>query len=133
MILETINTPETPVNNSSAIIFIIDGGTVTITTGVKGDLAIPFNCTITSVELLANQAGSIVIDIWKDTYTNFPPTVADTIVSAAKPTISNAVKSLDSTLTGWTTAVTSGDILRFNVDSVTSIKRVTVTLNVTKN
>lgn len=133
MILETINTPETPVNNSSAIIFIIDGGTVTITTGVKGDLVIPFDCTITSVELLANQTGSIVIDIWKDIYANYPPTVADTIVSAAKPTISSAVKSLDSTLIGWTTAVTSGDILRFNVDSVTSIKRVTVTVNVTKS
>jgi len=114
------------------IIFVIDGGATAITTGVKGDLAIPFSCTITEWSLLADQSGSIVVDIWKDTYANFPPVVGDTITASAKPTISASTKGQSSTLTGWTTAIGAGDILRFNVDSVTSIKRLTISLKVSR-
>jgi len=116
----------------STITFIIDGGGSAITTGVKGDLEIPFACTINRATLLADQSGSIVIDIWKDTYANFPPTVADTITASAKPTLSTAAKSQDSTLTGWTTSIAAGDTLRFNVDSITTCTRVTLSLKVTK-
>lgn len=119
-------------NTTVAIPFIIDGGGSTITTGVKGDLTIPFACTITEASLLADQSGSIVIDIWKDTYANYPPTVADTIVASAKPTISSATKAKDTTLTGWTKTIAAGDTLRFNVDSVTTLTRVTLTLVATK-
>lgn len=115
-------------SQSFTITYIIDGGGSAITTGVKGDLEIPFACTIQRATLLADQSGSIVIDIWKDTYANYPPTVADTITAAAKPTIAAATKSQDSTLTGWTTSVTAGDTLRFNVDSATTVTRVTLSL-----
>ena len=114
----------------STITFVIDGGGSAITTGIKGDLEIPFACTITAVTLLADQSGSIVIDIWKDTYANFPPTDADTITASAVPTISTATKAQDTTLTGWTTAITAGDTLRFNVDSITTCERVTLSLKV---
>lgn len=117
---------------TSSINFIIDGGGSAITTGIKGDVEIPFACTINQVTMLADQSGSIVVDIWKDTYANFPPTDADSITASAVPTISTATKSQDATLTGWTTSITAGDILRFNVDSVTSITRVTVALKVTR-
>ena len=116
----------------AVIIFIIDGGGSAITTGEKGHLRIPFKCEIQRATLLADQSGSIVIDIWKDTYVNFPPTIADTIVAAAKPTITTAVKSEDATLTGWTKTINADDILAFNVDSITTIKRVTLILKVKK-
>lgn len=116
-----------------AIPFIIDGGGATITTGIKGDIRIPFACTITGVTMLADQSGSIVVDIWKDTYANYPPTDADSITASAVPTITTAVKSEDTTLTGWTTSITAGDTLRYNVDSVTTIQRVLVTLTVTRS
>ncbi len=115
-----------------SITYVIDGGGVIYSAGVKGFLQIPFNCTITAVSLLADQTGSTVIDIWKDTYANFPPTVADSITGAAKPTITATNKSVNSTLTGWTTTITAGDVLAFNVDSVTSITRVTITLSVNR-
>jgi len=114
------------------IIFVIDGGGAVITTGEKGHLRIPFKCEIQRVTLLADQSGSIVIDIWKDTYANFPPTVADTIVAAAKPTITTAQKSEDATLTGWTKTINADDILAFNVDSVTTIERVMLALKIKK-
>ncbi|GAI37997.1 unnamed protein product [marine sediment metagenome] len=81
----------------------------------------------------ADQTGSIVVDIWKDTYANFPPTDADSITASAPPTISTAQKSQDSTLAGWTTSIAAGDILAFNVDSCTTITRVTISLKVAKS
>jgi hypothetical protein len=35
-------------------------------------------------------------------------------------------------LTGWTTSISAGDVLRFNVDSVTTCTRVTLSLLVTR-
>jgi hypothetical protein len=115
------------------ITFVIDGGGFgsPISTGIKGFIEVPFSCTINSVTLLANQSGSIVVDIWKDTYANFPPTVADTITASAKPTLSSAQNSQNTTLTGWTTSITAGDILAFNVDSATIVQHVTLSLKVT--
>jgi hypothetical protein len=117
-----------------AIGLIIDGGGSVITTGVKGFLRVPFGCTITGVALLSTDAsataGSIVIDIWKDTFANYPPTVADTITASAKPTLSSANKSEDTTLTGWMTAIAAGDVLGFTVDSAATVTRVLLTLTV---
>ena len=115
-----------------SITFIIDGVCATIATGEKGHLEIPFNCTIQRVTMEADQTGSIIVDIWKDTYANFPPTNADTITSATPPTITTAQKSQDSTLTNWTTSISEGDILAYNVDSCTNITRVTVSLKAIK-
>ena len=118
---------------TASLTFIIDGGGSAITTGQKGHLEIPFACTITQVTMLADVSGSIVVDIWKDTYVNFPPADVDSITASAPPTISAAQKSQDSTLTGWTTAVAVGDILAFNVDSTATITRVTISLKVEKS
>lgn len=100
-----------------------DGGGGDISAGTQHDQFIPFAFTITKVTLLADAAGSIVIDIWKDTYGNYPPTAADKITASAPPTLSSASKGQDSTLTGWTKAVAAGSTLRFNVTSCTGIKR----------
>lgn len=116
-----------------ALPVVIGDGANTITTGVKGYIEIPFDCTIVANRLGADASGSIVIDIWKDTYANYPPTVADTITASAKPTLSSAIKSQDTTLTGWTTAVTAGDWLGFNVDSITTCTQVTLSLTLRRS
>ena len=41
-----------------------------------------FACTINNVTLLADVAGAIVLDIWKDAYANFPPVVGDKITAS---------------------------------------------------
>lgn len=111
--------------------FTIDGAGSAITTGLKVYLPLDFACTINQWTLVADVSGSIVIDIWKDTYANYPPLVADTITASAKPTISSATKGQSSTLTGWTTSISAGDILAFNVDSASTVTKVTVSLKVT--
>lgn len=111
----------------------IDGAGSAISTGSKGFLRVPYDCTITAAQLLADQSGSIVIDVLKDTYANFPPTdPADSICASALPTLSSSQKSEDTTLTGWTTSVSKGDVLGFVVDSATTVTRVSLSLIVTK-
>jgi hypothetical protein len=82
--------------------------------------------------MLADVAGSIVVDIWKVAYASFPPTNGNSITASAPPTISAVQNSQDATLTGWTTAIAAGDILAFNVDSCATITRVTISLKVAK-
>jgi|ERR1051325_7176132 hypothetical protein len=112
----------------------IDGGGSVITTGVKGFIRVFVACTILSVTLLSTDpavtSGSIVIDIWKDTFANYPPTNADSITGGNEPTITSDTNSEDTGLSGWSTTVNAGDVLGFNVDSVTSLKAVVLQLEV---
>ncbi|TXG77095.1 hypothetical protein E6Q11_03380 [Candidatus Dojkabacteria bacterium] len=110
----------------------IDGGGSVISTGVKGYVTIPYNCTITGWDIFADQSGSCVVDLWKDTYANFAPTIADTITGTEKPTLSSQQKNQDNSLSTWTTSVNAGDIIAFNVDSASTVQRVNVIIKVTK-
>lgn len=112
--------------------FVFDGNGTALVVGSKCRITVPFACTITANRMLADQAGSVVVDIWKDTYANYPATIADTIVAAAKPTISAAAKSEDTTLTGWTLSVAAGDTLIANIDSCSAITQLLVQLKVTR-
>jgi hypothetical protein len=112
---------------------MLGDGTNVISTGVvPGDLYFKFPVTITEWILSADASGSIVLDLWVDSYANFPPTVADTITASAKPTLSSASKNKSSTLTGWTTAIPADRFMRLNVDSVATIKRAVLTLVLTR-
>jgi len=105
----------------STLDVVMDGTGLPLVTGVKGDISIDFDCTIAYWTLLADQAGSVVVDIWKDTLANYPPTVADTITGSAKPTLTSADHGRSSSLTGWTTGINAGDTLRFNIDSTSGV------------
>lgn len=113
--------------------FIIDGGGSVITTGIKGDIMVPFNCTVLGWDIVADASGTIQVDIWKDTYANFPPTVADTITGTEKPALSSAQKNQDTALSSWNTTLTRNDWLRINVDSSpapATVTRVTIAIRV---
>lgn len=108
-----------------------DGGGAVPTTGIKGDKRCDFTGTIIRWTLEADQAGSMVLDIWKKPFSaNSPPTISNTITASAKPTLSTAQSATSTALTGWTTAVTAGDTFRFNVDSISTLTRYTLTLTI---
>lgn len=112
---------------------VIDGGGLAITTGLKPiALRMPYDGTINSHTTLADQSGSLVVDVWKDSYANHPATDADSITASAPITISGATKATDSTLTGWTKTFSEGDLLYFNVDSCTSITWAMINFDVTR-
>ncbi len=108
----------------------IDGGASPPLTGSKGYVQIPFACTITGWTLLADVSGSAQITVKKCSDAGFPTTAS--IVASAPPLISGAQKGESSTLTGWTIAITALDILEFNLDSVTTCKRLTLELKLTR-
>lgn len=118
----------------STINFIIDGGGSTISTGLKGLTIVDFACTILGVTLLGDTSGNIVVDIRRTTYSSYDgsthPGPGDSITGAAVPTLASAVKYQDTALAGWSTGINTGDILGFNVSSVSVVGRVLVSLKV---
>jgi hypothetical protein len=107
---------------------VFDGVGSPLSTGVKGDVAIHFECVIVRWRLLALEVGDLVVDVWKSDYAGFPPTVADTITGTDKPTLTASQKAESVALTGWETAVADGDVLRFNIDSASAITQATLLL-----
>jgi hypothetical protein len=128
----------TPNQQLGALGVTIDGAGAVITAGSKGYLYVPYDCTILQVAMLANQSGSIVVEVRRCTYTQFDaggthPVTGDKISASAPPTISSATKSKDSTLTGWTTTLANDDVLEFVVTgSPTSIQRLHLGMKVSK-
>lgn len=116
-------------STSKTLDMILNGVGAVLKPGVAGDVYFSFAATITAATLLADQSGSAVVDIWKAPYGSFPPTVANTITSATPPTLASAQKSQDTTLAGWTTAISSGDVLRINVNSASSVRQLTLALS----
>jgi hypothetical protein len=109
---------------------VIDGGGSAPATGSKGFLRVPYACTITSWTMIANASGSAVITVKACAYGSFPTTAS--IVASAKPTLSTQQNATSSSLTGWTIALALGDVLEFNLDSVTTCARIILELQVTK-
>lgn len=108
----------------------IDGSGSVITTGVKGYLIIPYGYTITGWSIIGDTTGSIVFDIWKNNSTI--PTITDTITASAKPTLSSQQFLSSTTLTGWTTSGLANDKIIISVNSVSTLTKVTLTINLNK-
>jgi len=119
---------------SVSIEFVIGGTSVGgISTGVQGYLEVPMNLTINSWKLMANTSGSIVVDIWKVPFASFPPNSGNSITASAIPALVSAQSNSSSTLTGWTTTLTKADILAFNVNSVSGLNQVSISLDCGRN
>ncbi len=131
---ETISTailmiPALALANAFEIIFEKDGTGVGLSTGVAHDAYVAWPFMVYGHVIQANVSGSIVFDIWANTFaTNDPPVVAETITASAKPTLSSQQQVLSTTLTGWTQTFAAGTALRVNIDSVSTLTRYTLTL-----
>jgi hypothetical protein len=118
-------------SSNVTINFVIDGGGSAITPGIKGDVEIPYDATLTGYTLLSDQAGTISIDLWANTFTNYPPTVTDSITNSA-PMILTSEIAITNDIPPWSKSFTGREIVRFNVDSNSLCKRVTVVLKVVR-
>ena len=118
------------VDNSFGLNVVIGNAADVISTGLKLYVEMPFAGTIQAVRLFADVSGSIAIDLWRDSYNNFPPTIADSMPgSAAHPAIASAQKSQTISFSGWSTVnFSKGDVIGINVDSCTTIKQCTISL-----
>lgn len=109
-----------------------DGGGIAPVANTKSYVVIPYACTINSWSIMADQSGSCVIDLWKVPFASFPPLVGNTITAAALPTLSSQASAQSSTLSGWTTSIAANDVIAFNVNSATTVTRVTISIKVTR-
>lgn len=113
--------------------FPISGGGAPISTGSKGTFRIPYAGTITACILstMTNNS-SVTLTLKKCTQASFPGSLAS-IVAAAKPTLTNANTSIDSTLSGWTTSVAAGDLFEVIVDTIDgTLADFTIAIDITK-
>lgn len=119
-------------NDVMTLAFVMDGHGSVIAVGPKGAIPLFFNCLIEGVTLLADITGSVVVDIYRDSYSNYPNNSADSITNAHKPTLSGAITYNDTVLTGWNTVISGNNVLSFNIDSVSTITKLTVALKLRK-
>lgn len=130
-------------NTAGSFGIVIDGGGSNIATGNKGYVEIPYSGTITGWTIIADAVGgspSCVVDVQKTNYAGFAAGSATPIAGSEKPTItvanyvgSNISKNQDNNLTTWTTSVSAGDIIIFNLDSCTFTSKITLSIKITKS
>ena len=90
---------------------------------------VPRACTLKEVTILGiGGPGSCTIDIWKSTYSSYPPVVGGSICGGTPPAIAAASKYTNTTLSGWTTGLSAGDILLFHISASTTFSQVRLSL-----
>jgi hypothetical protein len=109
--------------------FTIDGGTSVPTTGTYASIVSPFSGTITSWTIISDISGSATLDVWKAN--GAKPTNANSITASAKPTLTSSDYATSSTLTGWTTSVSSGDVFTVELEAISGCNRLTLQLGMT--
>lgn len=111
--------------------YVIEGGGVPITTGIKGGLWVDFNAIVTEWTISSDQTsatGNIVVNVLRSKYLNYPALSSMSSVSS-RPTLSGSYKNKASTSGQWnTTSILVGDFIGFTVISSSIVNRVTVSL-----
>jgi hypothetical protein len=116
-------------NNLSDVEFIIDGGGSPITTGVKGFLKIPWAANIVFWTVIADQSGSIAVDILR---ANAAVPVTSIVGGGTKPNLT-AAQIFGAAPAGWTsTSLAPNDWIGFQVTSAATVTRVTVDLSLVR-
>ena len=106
--------------------YVIDSGSLPMQTGDKGKLTIDVTGVIENIRVLSDQTGDIVFEIEKCTFADYPNFTS--ITNGARVQLTNSDKYFDDVLNNWTTTITAGDILNFNVVSVNNIRRLLISL-----
>tara|TARA_B100000614_G_scaffold233074_1_gene228161 strand:+ start:271 stop:945 length:675 start_codon:yes stop_codon:yes gene_type:complete len=106
--------------------YVIDSGSLPMQTGDKGKLTIDVTGVIENIRVLADQTGDIVLDIGKASFADYPN--FNSITAGQRVQLTNTNKYFDDVLNNWTTTITAGDILRFDVISVNQIRRLLISL-----
>ena len=115
------------------IVLVIDCSS----TGVKLDVRVDFDCKLTAWSLFTDSglAGdNCYVDVWRDAYANFPPTVDDSMNGGNYPQVVDTANGTSADLSSWTrTTITAGDTLRINVQTRQgAVTRATLVLRATR-
>ena len=106
--------------------YVIDSGSLPMQVGDKGKLTIDVTGVIENIRVLSDQTGDIVFELSKCTFADYPNFTS--ITNGARVQLTNSDKYFDDVLNNWTSTITAGEILRFNVISVNNIRRLLISL-----
>jgi hypothetical protein len=112
--------------------YIIDGGGSAIVAGRTDYIEVPYDCTVVGWTIVADTVGSIVVDIWKDSFANFPPVLGDSIAGTEKPTLTAQLTNQNLLLISFSGSLLKGDWLAMHVDSAATVNKVTISLRIIK-
>lgn len=106
-------------------------GNIILIPSPNGRVYIPRAAVIKSVEILTDGGvGDCQVDIFKVAYSSYTGTAGSSICASALPIITTGVKYFDSTLTGWTTALSAQDCLIFKLLSSTIFTQIYCALHI---
>lgn len=109
-----------------------DAGAGDLAVASFGDFIVPWDATITGWTILCPETVTAQIDVLVDSLANFPPNIGDSITGGNPPSITGTQTEQDTTLTGWSTGLVSGTVVRFVLSSVSAVSRLTLILTVEK-
>lgn len=109
-----------------------DGNGSPPTAGAVGYAVVPFNGTIDQWFIIGDASGSAVVDVWK--IPGAIPNDANRIAGTEKPTLAASQLASDTSLTTWSTlAVAAGDVFGFELESASTLTRVTVEVRISES
>ena len=97
--------------------YVIDSGSTPMLAG---------SGVIESIKVLSDQTGNVAFEISKSNFNDYP--TFTTITGGNRVILSNSNKYFDDVLNNWDTSIVAGDILDFEVISVTGIRRFLISL-----
>ncbi len=112
----------------------LDGQSGYITTGNTSYKVMTTSGIIKGWNVLTTSAtGSVIFDVWKSSGGTLP-TVVNSITDAQKPQLNNSIYSGSTSINNWSgTTFNAGDIFGFNVDSISRLTKVNLTITCLKS
>lgn len=110
--------------------FSITNGNTAIDATVTDPVAcqrINNNSTITGWYIDCDASGSIVLDVWKNTWDDTPEVNGDSIAGTEKPTLSTDVSASDTALGSMTTDWNAGQNVCIEIESAATVTKCSVT------
>jgi hypothetical protein len=115
-----------PASKDGGFVYQFFEGGAELTVGTKIYFEVLYDCEIVQWTLLADLSGDVQLDIGVGDYASYP--VVSSIVGGSPPAITGDDKNQDSTLSGWTTALTKGQILALEIVSIATITNLTLSV-----
>ena len=118
-----------------AIAIEVGTGSLNINEGVQAAIRMPFDGSWVRWTMLApyDPSPRVTMDIWSDTYGNFPPTVADTITGNEAPKLTGATKNEGTALLNWDRNFKAGDVLYFVATQISACRGWTLVVDYNRN
>lgn len=111
--------------------FVVDNGNSLIVPEQVDYVRVPYAGKLLDWSIIADQEGSVVIDVWKSSE-NTVPVSGNSICNALKPTLVNATTSVMTAIAWTDNTFSQDDVFGFHVVSVSGLKKFRLSIKTIK-